>query len=77
MEDPLFRVNQWRVRRDGRFYLKSELPQIIGLISGELIIRFNEHEVTLKPGTFCLLPASLGSVTMSAPRKAEFLHVEF
>lgn len=77
VDDPLFRVNQWRVKRDGRFYLKSELPQILGAISGEVVIRHNEHELALKPGMFSLLPASLARVTVTTPKKSEFLHVEF
>jgi mannose-6-phosphate isomerase len=77
VDDPLFRVNQWRVKRDGRFYLTSELPQILGVMSGEVIVRHNEQELKLAPGSFCLLPASLGRVTINTPKKAEFLHVEF
>lgn len=77
VDDPLFRVNQWRVRRGGRFYLKSGLPQIIGLVSGELVISANEVQARLKPGDFCLLPACLDKVTVEAPKRAELLHVEF
>ncbi len=77
INDPLFRVNQWRVRRDGRFYLSNELPQILGVISGELVIKHGGIEALLKPGEFCLIPASLARVAVTAPRKADFLHVEF
>jgi mannose-6-phosphate isomerase len=77
VDDPLFRVNQWRVKRDARFYLKSELPQILGVMSGEIVVRHNDHELKLAPGSFSLLPASLDRVTITAPKKAEFLHVEF
>ncbi|HMJ91487.1 MAG TPA: type I phosphomannose isomerase catalytic subunit [Candidatus Acidoferrum sp.] len=77
VNDPLFRVNQWRVKRDARFYLTSELPQIIGVMNGEIIIRHGEEELTLKPGHFCLLPASIGRVTITSPKRSEFLHTEF
>jgi mannose-6-phosphate isomerase len=77
VDDPLFRVNQWRVKRDARFYLRSESPQILGVMSGELVVRHSEHDLALKPGSFCLLPASLDRVTITAPKKAEFLHTEF
>jgi mannose-6-phosphate isomerase len=77
VDDPLFRVNQWRVKRGGRFYLRSDSPQIIGVIAGEVFITHNEHELALKPGMFSLLPASLGRVTVTTPKKSEFLHVEF
>lgn len=77
VDDPLFRVHQWRIRRGGRFYLKSGLPQILGLIAGELVIGANGVEAQLKPGEFCLLPASLEKVTVAAPKRVELLHVEF
>ncbi len=77
VNDPLFRVNQWRVRRDGRFYLSNALPQIIGVVEGELEIQHPAGGISLKPGGFALLPASLGRVTVTAPRRADFLHVEF
>jgi mannose-6-phosphate isomerase len=77
VNDPLFRVNQWRVRRDGRFYLSNALPQIIGVVEGELAIQHAAGNVALKPGEFALLPASLGRVTVTAPRRVDFLHVEF
>jgi mannose-6-phosphate isomerase len=77
VDDPLFRVNQWRIRRGGRFYLKSGLPQIVGLISGQLVLESNGVEAVLKPGDFCLLPASLAKVTVSATKRVEMLHVEF
>jgi mannose-6-phosphate isomerase len=77
VDDPLFRVNQWRLKRGARFYLKSELPQILGLSIGEMTIQHEQISVTLKPGEFCLLPATLGRVTVTSPKKSEFLHVEF
>ena len=77
VDDPLFRLNQWRVRRGQRFYLKSNSPQILGLISGALTFGYKEVEVALRPGGFVLLPAALERVAVTAPRRAEFLHVEF
>ena len=77
VDDPLFRVNQWRVKRDARFYLTSALPQIIGVLIGELVVGHNDQEVTLRPGNFCLLPAALQRVTIKSPLRSEFLHAEF
>ena len=77
VDDPLFRVNQWRVRRGQRFHLKSNSPQIIGLINGALTFGYDGMEVSLRAGGFVLLPAILGRVAVTAPRRAEFLHVEF
>ena len=35
-----------------------------------------ETTLSLKPGDFCLLPACLGRVTLTAEMQTEFLHVQ-
>ena len=77
VNDPLFRVNEWRVSRGQRFYLKNELPQIIGVVQGSITIGYENEALTLAAGQFGLLPAALGRVTITAEKKADFLHVEF
>ena len=39
-------------------------------------IRHGETELRLSPGGFCLLPASLERVTLTAEDRAEYLHVQ-
>jgi mannose-6-phosphate isomerase len=76
VDDPLFRVDACQVRRGQRFHLRSESLQILGLLRGRLAITHAETSLLLKPGEFCLLPASLGRVTLAAERQVEFLHVQ-
>ena len=76
LDDPLFRIDACLVKRGQRFHLNSEDMQILGLIRGRLVITHGQTSVTLKPGEFCLLPASLGRVTLNAELQTEFLHVQ-
>ncbi len=76
VEDPLFVVNGCRVRRGGRFYLRSPGFQILGLLTGEVRLSANGQEVVLQPGGFVLLPASLERTALTAERRSEYLHIE-
>jgi mannose-6-phosphate isomerase len=76
VDSPLFRVDGYQVKRGVRWYLRSEAMQIIGVLQGELSIGHGDQTVLLKPGGFCLLPASLGRVTLVAERAVEYLHVQ-
>ncbi len=76
VQDPLFTVNGCRVRRGGRFYLRSPGFQILGLLSGELRLSANGQDVVLKPGGFVLLPAGLERTAVAAERRSEYLHIE-
>ena len=77
VDDPLFRVNAWRTRSGKRFYVSNHLPQIFGIVRGRLTLTGNGVEVALKPGDFCLVPASVGRVSVQSEKQAELLHVEF
>ena len=76
VDDPLFRVDACQVKRGKRFYLRSESAQVLGLLRGRLVIVHGNTTLTLKPGDFCLLPACLGRVTLTAEVQTEFLHVQ-
>ena len=76
LDDPLFRVDTCQVKRGKRFYLSSESVQILGVVSGKLTISHGDASLSLKPGDFCLLPASLGRTALTAEVKSEFLHVQ-
>ncbi|MEY2409998.1 MAG: mannose-6-phosphate isomerase [Verrucomicrobiota bacterium] len=76
VEHPLFHVDAVRVKRGERFHLRSGVVQILGIVSGRLQVTFNEHELELKPGDFCLLPACLGRVSFQAHNAVEYLHVQ-
>jgi mannose-6-phosphate isomerase class I len=77
VDDPLFRVNAWQVKRGERFYVSSKLPQILGLLRGRLLLRGNDIEVSLRAGEFCLIPASTPRLAVQAETQVELLHVEF
>jgi len=76
VDDPLFRVDACQVKRGQRFHLRSAAVQILGLLRGRLTITHAESILELKPGEFCLLPASLGRVTIVAEVLSEFLQVQ-
>jgi mannose-6-phosphate isomerase len=76
VQDPLFVVNGCRVRRGGRFHLRSPTAQILGLLSGHLGLSGGGQEVELNPGGFVLLPACLERTALPARRKSEYLHIE-
>ena len=76
LDDPLFRVDTCQVKRGKRFYLSSESVQILGVVSGKLTISHGDASLSLKPGDFCLLPASLGRTALTAEVKSEFLHIQ-
>lgn len=77
VDDPLFRVNGWQIKRGGRFHVSSRPPQIFGVVRGRLTLSGNGVEVGLKAGDFCLVPAVVDRVSVNAETKVELLHVEF
>jgi mannose-6-phosphate isomerase len=76
VDDPLFRVDACQVKRGRRFHLRSASAQVLGLLRGRLAIVHGDTTLTLKAGEFCLLPACLGRVTLTAELQTEFLHVQ-
>jgi mannose-6-phosphate isomerase len=76
VDDPLFRIDVCQVKRGQRFHIRSDGAQILGLLRGRLEITHGEMKLTLTPGQFVLLPASLGRVTLTAETQVEFLHVQ-
>ena len=77
VDDPLFRVNAWQIKRGHRFHVSSKLPQIFGVVRGRMVINGNNVDVPLKAGDFCLVPASVQRVTVQTETQVELLHVEF
>ena len=76
VDDSLFRVDACKVKRGGRFHLRSDGLQIIGLLRGRLEIKHGETVLKLAAGQFGMLPASLGRVSLQAETQVEFLHVQ-
>ena len=77
VDDPLFRTNAWQFKSGSRFYVSNKLPQIFGIVRGRMTITANGVGVVLKPGDFCLVPASVGRISVQSEKQVELLHVEF
>jgi len=76
VEDPLFLVDACQARRGLRFHVRLQMPQIFGLLRGRLEIAGGGEQLVLEPGMFCLVPASVGRVTLTALSQSEYLHVQ-
>ncbi len=76
VDDPLFRIDACQVKRGGRFHLRSDSLQILGLLRGRMEIAHGETKLPLQAGQFALLPACLDRVTVTAETQVEFLHVQ-
>jgi mannose-6-phosphate isomerase len=76
MDDPLFRADACQVRRGGRFHLRSDGVQILGVLRGRLAVGAGDSRLELKAGQFALLPACLERTTLTAETQVEFLHVQ-
>jgi mannose-6-phosphate isomerase len=57
VDDPLFRVDAFKVKRHEHFHLRNAGLYIIGVLEGRLKAIHGEHELLLKPGQFGLFPA--------------------
>ncbi len=75
VDDPLFTVRVWDLPADEVVAFPLISFQIVGLVSGELVVKGNEVAVTLKPGQFVLLPAALRVAEVKASKEARFLQV--
>jgi len=76
VDDPLFRVDACKVKRGGRFHLRSDGLQIIGVLRGRLEMNHGDTKLELNAGQFVLLPACLERVSLQANTQVEFLHVQ-
>lgn len=76
VDDPLFRVNAFEVRRGQRYHVRGAVCQILGLLQGRMQVQHPLAEITLSPGQFVLLPAGLERTTLTADRRSEYLHIE-
>lgn len=75
VDDPLFNVRVCELAAESSLALPLASFQILGLVSGELKVKGGAGEALLKPGQFCLLPASLRVAEVKATKDAQFLQV--
>jgi mannose-6-phosphate isomerase len=67
VNDPLFSVDVIKIAPEKTATLKSDRLQVLGVLTGELELRSASSEnLSLAPGQFCLIPACLESVELTA-----------
>lgn len=71
----LFTVTEYRVNA-GRVLLDGGALIIVGVVSGTLMARHLETSVTLRPGQFAMLPASLKGVELAADQDVVYLRAQ-
>jgi mannose-6-phosphate isomerase len=75
VRDPLFTVELHRLGT-GTEPLPRGRMQILAGLTGHAQVRENHTTLSLPPGQFCLLPASLDQVTLQSEAPASFLRIE-
>jgi len=74
--NPLFVVKEFHADRGAEMPVLPGRLQIIGVVSGVLEVADETHQIAVRSGEFCLLPACLGRVTCRAQSASVFLHVQ-
>jgi len=78
VQDPLFNVQEMHIESATSILLGKERMRIIALVNGTATIASGSSNsgVELKPGQFCLIPASLKGVEITTKAPASYLLVE-
>ena len=76
VQDPLFNVAAWAPDSSKTLPLQTGKAQIIAVLQGQARMSDGKTDVTLSPGHFCLLPASLESPTLACTTGTRLLHIE-
>jgi mannose-6-phosphate isomerase len=72
----LFDVALWRVPQGKPARFKGASATVIGLVEGDLTVQSASGDAALRPGGFCVVPASAGEFTVAAGADAKFLLAE-
>ncbi len=75
VDDKLFAVTEHRSSRGLRIQWEGGRLTILGLLSGCLTVVHGGSLMSLQPGDFCLLPATLDQVALESNAGANFLEV--
>lgn len=73
--DSLFNVEAWKLNST-HISLKPKMAQILAVTGGEVIVKSNSVAIDLFAGQFCLLPACLEHVEITAKSQATLLRIE-
>jgi mannose-6-phosphate isomerase len=76
VNDPLFKVETWKIRSGDGGFLKSKKLQIVAATAGGIEIKSGSMVVKLSAGQFSLIPASLERTEILAKPDAALLRVE-
>jgi mannose-6-phosphate isomerase len=77
VNDPLFTVDKFEIETESPLRWCEATMQIVGIVHGSANVRSTDCEpVNLRAGEFCLLPASLDSVELTATPGTSLLRVE-
>lgn len=71
--DPLFRVDHLALSGAQTLSLGGDRAIILGLLTGQLTVQHPAQTVAMRPGSFCLVPASALPVQLTAPTAATLL----
>lgn len=64
VNDPLFKVEEWIANQSTTVSIETGKPEIVAVLQGQIRVSSSAAELTLTPGQFCLLPASLDSTSV-------------
>lgn len=73
VEDSLFGIEEFQAGAGGQITLNPGKPRIVAAVNGEVMTGDGKTEISLASGEFCLLPASLKSISLKAQTQANFL----
>jgi mannose-6-phosphate isomerase len=76
VNDPLFKVETWKLNSSTSGLLKPKKLQIVAVTAGEVEIKSGATAVNLFAGQFSLIPASLEQTEVLAKSEAVLLRVE-
>ncbi len=75
VDQPLFRVDAFKVKREHWFHLRSSELYLVGMLKGRLRINYRGQDLLLNAGQFALLPACLERTGFYPETQVEFLQV--
>ena len=76
VDDTLFSAQAVRLTAGHARLLDFNAAQIVGVLRGRVRVRWQDTELTLHPGEFCLLPSCLKQVSVAPDGDAEFLQAQ-
>jgi mannose-6-phosphate isomerase len=76
VRDSLFAIEVWQINAGAPLRLAPGRMHILGVLGGPLCLRDGQTSLSLVPGQFCLVPASLPEVEVQSETAASFLRAE-